>query len=202
MIGLYVITTSEFGRSHEELAELALKAGVGFIQFREKGMSVRRMYEIAKKLRTLTSEYSATFIVNDRVDLALAVDADGVHLGQDDIPFEVVGDFFDGILGVSTHSVEEAKRAERYADYVSAGPVFRTDVKRDLKPIGLEGLRKIVLEVGKPVVAIGGINRDNVEDVLKVGVKGVAVISAVAKSKNPERAAREILEIVKRYLGV
>ena len=200
-IGLYFITSSEFGRRHEELVESVLKAGVRFVQFREKAMSARKMYETAKRLRSLTLDYSATFIVNDRFDLALTVDADGVHLGQDDIPFEVVRDHFDGILGVSTHNVEEARRAERYADYISAGPVFLTTTKRGLKPIGLEGLKSIVATTRKPVVAIGGINKENVLDVLKLGVRGVAVISAIASSKDPEKAAKDLLEIVKRYLG-
>ena len=200
-IGLYFITSSNFGRAHEELAEEALKAGVNFIQFREKGMSIRRMYEIAKRIRNLTSEYSAKFIVNDRVDVALAVDADGVHLGQDDFPYEIVKDVFNGIVGVSTHNIEEAKKSERFADYISAGPVFKTETKKDArKPIGIEGLKKIVSAVNRPVVAVGGINRSNIEDVLKTGVKGVAVISAIANSENPERSARELLEIVKMYL--
>ncbi|ADB57866.1 thiamine phosphate synthase [Archaeoglobus profundus] len=200
-IGLYFITSSEFSRTHEELAEAVLRVGVRFIQFREKNMSARQMFSVAKNLRKLTWEYSATLIVNDRVDLALAVEADGVHLGQDDLPFEVVKDIFDGIVGVSTHSVDEAKKAERYIDYISAGPVFRTTTKKNAKePIGLEGLRRIVSSVKKPVVAIGGINKFNIEDVLKTGVKGVAVISAIANSQNPEKSAKELLEIVKRYL--
>ncbi|WP_457550512.1 thiamine phosphate synthase [Archaeoglobus sp.] len=201
-IGLYFITSSDFGRTHEELAEAVLKAGVKFIQFREKETSVRKMFEVAKRIRKLTWEYSATFVVNDRVDLALAVEADGVHLGQDDFPYEVVREIFDGIVGVSTHSVDEAKKAEKYVDYISVGPIFRTVTKKDAKdPIGLEGLRIIVSSVKKPVVAIGGINKSNIEDVLKTGVKGVAVISAVANSQNPEKSAKELLEIVKKYLN-
>ncbi len=200
-IGLYFISTSKFDKSHDELVEEVLKAGVRFVQFREKDMSVREMYEIARKLRKLTFEYSAKLIVNDRVDLALAVDADGVHLGQDDFPYEVVRDIFDGIVGVSTHSVETALRAERFADYVSAGPVFKTTTKEDAKePIGIEGLRRIVSAVRKPVVAIGGINRNNIEEVLKTGVKGIAIISAIAKADDPKREAEILLEIVKRYL--
>jgi len=201
-IGLYFITSSDFGRTHEELAEAVLKAGVRFIQFREKSMSARQMFSVAKKLRKLTWDYSATLIINDRIDLALAVDADGVHLGQDDLPYEVAREMFDGIIGVSTHSVEEAKKAEKFADYISAGPVFKTTTKEDAKePIGIEGLRRIVSSVKMPVVAIGGINKFNIEDVLKTGVKGVAVISAIANSQNPEKSAKELLEIVKRYLN-
>jgi|GEM_PF-422741 len=199
-LDLYFITDSGFGRKHEDLAEIALKAGIRIIQFREKKMSTRNMFFTAKKIRKLTREYGATFIVNDRVDLALAVDADGVHIGQDDLPVEAVRDIFNGIIGVSTHNVEEAKNAEKYADYISAGPVFYTKTKRDAgKPIGIDGLRRIVESVRIPVVAIGGINRENILDVLKTGVEGVAVISAIACSKDPENAARELLDIVLRF---
>ena len=200
-IGLYFITSSDFGWSHEELAEMVLKAGVKFIQFREKAMSAKQMYEIAKRIRKLTYDYSATFIVNDRVDLALAVEADGVHIGQEDLPLEVVRDIFDGMIGISTHSVEEAKKAEPLADYISAGPVFRTTTKRDAKdPIGIEGVKAIVKAVSKPVVAIGGINKHNIVEVLKTGVSGVAVVSAIANSPNPEESAKELLEIVRKFL--
>ena len=200
-IGLYFITSSDFGWSHEELAEMALKAGIRFVQFREKAMSAKQMYEIAKRIRKLTYDYSATFIVNDRVDLALAVEADGVHIGQDDLPLEVVREMFDGIVGISTHNIEEAKKAEPFADYISAGPVFRTTTKRDAKePIGIEGVRAIVKAVSKPVVAIGGINKHNIVEVLKTGVNGVAVVSAIANSPNPEESAKELLEIVRKFL--
>ncbi len=202
-IGLYFITDSNFGRTHEELAEMVLKAGVRFIQFREKKMSAKRKFEIAKRLRKLTEDYGATFIVNDRVDLALAVDADGVHVGQEDLPAEVVREIFDGIIGVSAHTVEEAKKAEKYADYLGVGPVFATKTKKDAKePIGVEGLKKVIEAVRVPVVAIGGINRKNIDKVLEVGVSGVAVISAIAGAKNPEEEARKLLEIVRKYLAL
>ncbi len=198
---VYFITDSNFGWTHEELAEMVLRAGIKVVQFREKKMSTKQMFETAKRLRKLTEDYGATLIINDRVDLALAVDADGVHIGQDDLPAEVVREIFDGIVGVSAHTVEEAKRVEKYADYLGVGPVFATKTKKDAKePIGVEGLRKIVEAVKVPVVAIGGINRKNIEKVLEVGVSGVAVISAIANAENPEKEARMLLEIVKRYL--
>ena len=200
--GVYFITSSEFGWTHEELAKMALEAGVRIIQFREKNMSTKRMFEIARRLRKMTDEYGATFIVNDRVDLALAVGADGVHVGQDDLPAEVVREIFDGIIGVSAHTVDEAKRAERFADYLGVGPVFGTKTKKDAKePIGVEGLREIVLSVSIPVVAIGGINRNNVLEVLKAGVAGVAVISAIAGAKDPKEEAKRLVEIVESYFS-
>ena len=199
---VYFITDSNFGWTHEQLAEMALKAGIRVIQFREKKMSTKQMFETAKRLRKLTEDYDAILIINDRVDLALAVGADGVHVGQDDLPAEVVREIFDGIVGVSAHTVEEAKRAERYADYLGVGPVFATKTKRDAKePIGIEGLRRIVQAVNIPVVAIGSINRDNVLEVLKTGVAGVAVISAIAGARNPEEEAKKLLEIVRNYFS-
>ena len=200
--GVYFITSSEFGWTHEELAKMALEAGVRIIQFREKNMSTKRMFEIARRLRKMTDEYGATFIVNDRVDLALAVGADGVHVGQDDLPAEVVREIFDGIIGVSAHTVDEAKRAERFADYLGVGPVFGTKTKKDAKePIGVEGLRRIVRSVSIPVIAIGGINRSNVLEVLKAGVAGVAVISAIAGAKDPKEEAKRLVEIVEGYFS-
>jgi len=199
---VYFITDSSFGWTHEQLAEMALRAGIKVIQFREKKMSTKRMFEIAKKLRKLTEDYDAILIINDRVDLALAVGADGVHVGQDDLPAEVVREIFDGIVGVSAHTVEEAKKVEKYADYLGVGPVFATKTKKDAKePIGIEGLRKNVQAVNIPVVAIGSINRNNVLDVLKTGVAGVAVISAIAGAENPEEEAKKLLEIVRNYLS-
>ncbi len=199
-LDVYFITDSGFGWTHEQLAEMVLRAGVRVIQFREKRMSAKEMFEIAKRLRRLTEEYDAILIINDRVDLALAVGADGVHVGQDDLPADAVREIFDGIIGVSVHTVDEARRAERYADYLGVGPVFPTKTKKDAKrPIGVEGLRRIVKAVKIPVVAIGAINRDNVVDVLKTGVAGVAVISAIAGAKNPEEEARRLLEIVRKF---
>ena len=197
---VYFITDSNFGWTHEQLAEMVLRAGIRVIQFREKNMSTREMFEVAKRLRKITEEYDATLIINDRVDLALAVGADGVHLGQEDLPVEAVRDIFDGIIGVSVHNVEEAKKAKDFADYLGAGPVYATKTKKDAKkPIGIEGLKKIVEEVSIPVVAIGGINKNNVIEVLKTGVDAIAVISAIASAENPEEEAKTLLDIVRKF---
>ncbi len=195
-IRLYFITDSKFGR-HEELAEKALEGGVRAIQFREKKMAGKELYEVAKRLRRITYEYDALLFIDDRVDVAMAVDADGVHVGQSDLPYYAIREFFDGYIGVSAHTVDEAKKAERYADYLGVGPVFRTTTKEDAKePIGVEGLKKIVESVKIPVVAIGGINRENIKKVLSAGVFGVAVVSAIA-SQDPKKASRELLAIIK-----
>jgi thiamine-phosphate pyrophosphorylase len=201
-LGVYFITDSGFGYTHEELAEMALRAGIKIIQFREKRMPTKYMYETAKKIRKLTEDYSALFIVNDRIDIALAVHADGVHVGQEDMPAEAVREISkEMIVGVSAKNVDEAIRAEKDgADYIGAGPVFTTTTKEDAgKDIGLITLEEILKSVRIPVVAIGGINHDNAEMVLKTGCDGVAVISAIANSKNPEKSARDLIKIVKKY---
>ncbi|MDI9645770.1 MAG: thiamine phosphate synthase [Archaeoglobales archaeon] len=193
---IYFITDSRFGK-HEELAEKVLKAGVRAIQLREKSMSSKEIYEVAKKIRKLTLDYDALFIVNDRLDIALASDADGVHLGQEDLPFDAARDIFGGILGVSVHSVEEAMKAERYADYLGVGPVFATKSKEDAKePLGIEKFKNIVSSTKVPVIAIGGINHSNVKEVLRAGAFGVAVISAIAMHADVYLAARSFLDII------
>lgn len=197
-LSVYFITSLEFGRTHEEVAEMALNGGVRTIQFRDKSMRGREMLETAKKLRNLCDGYKATLIINDRVDIALASGADGVHVGQEDIPSEEVRKIFEGVVGVSVHNVEEAVEAEKYADYLGAGPVFPTSTKEDTRaPIGLEGLKEIVDAVSVPVVAIGSISSKNITDVLKVGVNGVAVISAITAAKEPVKATKGLLDTIK-----
>ncbi len=192
---VYFITDSRFGR-HEELAEKAMRGGVRTIQLREKNKPAREVYEIAKRLRKLTHEYDALLIINDRVDIAMAVDADGVHVGQQDLPAADIRRCFDGIIGVSAHTVEEALEAELYADYLGVGPVFKTATKEDARePIGIEGLKEIASSVSVPVIGIGGINEKNVLRVMECGVAGIAVVSAIA-SGDVENSARRLIQLV------
>jgi thiamine-phosphate pyrophosphorylase len=199
-LDVYFITNPNFGYTHEEIAEIVLKAGVRIIQFREKLMPTKKMVETAKRLRKLTQEYDALFIVNDRIDVALASHADGVHVGQQDMPADLTREIFDGIIGVSARNANEASNAEMYADYIGAGPVFPTKTKEDAgKAIGVEGLVEIVRATSIPVVAVGSINKNNAIDALKAGAVGIAVISAIAAAKNPEKEAKILLEIVKDF---
>jgi len=197
---LYVITDAKLsrGRSHLEVAQAAIEGGASIIQFREKEMTTRELVETARRLKELTSQASVPFIVNDRLDVALAVEADGVHVGQDDMPAALARQLIGPhkILGVSASTVEEALQAEREgADYVSASPVFTTPTKPDAPPpTGLEGLRAIVEAVDLPVVAIGGINAENVARVIEAGAQGVAVISAVVSAPDIAAAARRLRE--------
>ncbi len=200
-LSLYVITDEKIGlgRSHTFLAEEALKGGATVIQLRDKEKSGRELYKIGVKLREITKKYGALFIVNDRLDIALAVGADGVHLGMNDLPISVArriaGNNF--IIGASVSSPEEAVLAEKEgADYISAQSIFETSSKEDVKVIGLEGLKAIVKVSSLPVIAIGGINRDNVRDVMKTGVKGIAVISAVVSKEDVRSATEELKRLI------
>ncbi len=205
-LSLYVITDEKIGlgRSHLFLAEEALKGGATVIQLRDKEKSGRELYRIGVKLREITKKYKALFIVNDRLDIALAVGADGVHLGMNDLPISVArriaGNNF--IIGASVTSPEEAVLAEKEgADYISAQSIFETSSKEDVKVIGLEGLKDIVKVSSLPVIAIGGINRDNVGDVMKTGIKGIAVISAVVSKEDVKSATEELKRMVREFLG-
>ncbi len=197
--GLHVLTDSL------EVARAAISGGASVIQLREKEASTLRMVEVGRHLRELTREAGVALVVNDRVDVALAVDADGLHVGQDDMPAglarRLVGS--DRILGVSATSLEEAVRAEREgADYLGVGPVFPTSSKADAAPaMGLEGLRAITARVSVPVVAIGGVNAESVDAVMAAGAAGVAVISAVVSAPDVEEAARRLSERIRLVGG-
>ena len=205
--GLYVITAdvADLGRSHLEIAEAALAAGVRTIQFRDKNMTTRELLETASVLRQRTRQAGARLFVNDRVDVALAVEADGVHLGPDDMPVaaarRLARHTSGGLrLGASAGTVEEAiAAAEAGADYLGVGSVFATDTKPDAgDPIGLEGLRKIAAATRLPVIAIGGITRENAASVIDAGADGAAVIRAVVRAPDMTVAARDLLEVVRR----
>lgn len=180
--GLYFVTDRQVrGMTSEEMTMIVLKAGAGWIQYREKGKNRREIFDEALRLRKLTREYGAAFIVNDHADIALAVDADGVHLGQDDLPLREAREFMGKrIIGISTHSLTEALDAvSRGADYIGFGPVFHTTTKDAGEPRGTEMLKEIKRHAAIPVVAIGGITIENLPQVLKAGADGVAVASAI-----------------------
>lgn len=199
---LYVITDAKLagGRSHREVIQAAIAGGATVVQYREKEGSTRRLIEEARALRELTRLAGVPYIVNDRVDIALAVDADGVHVGQDDMPAAMARRLMGPgkIVGVSATNLEEALQAERDgADYIGAGPVFATPTKPDAAPpMGLEGLAEICRRVSIPVVAIGGINEGNAAAVIEAGADGVAVVSAVVAAPDVAAAARRLREVV------
>ena len=194
---LYVITDGRFVDEIEGTRR-ALEGGATTIQLRMKNAPTRRMLEVGKELRRLTDEYDTLFIVNDRIDVALATGADGVHLGQEDMPIEIAREIVgDMIIGISASNLKEAKDAERKgADYIGAGSVFPTSTKEDAKYLGLNGLKEIVENVDIPIVAIGGINHDNVEKVLEIGVQGIAVISAIMGAPDIREATLRMRKII------
>lgn len=184
--------------SYEEMVRLALEAGIRWIQYRDKEGPRRDLLHHALMLRELTKIFGATFVVNDYADIALAVDADGVHLGQEDMPIEKARELLgrDKLIGLSTHTVEQAVRAETGgADYIGVGPVFHTDTKDAGRPRGIEILREVRKRVSIPIVAIGGITPDNVGAVFETGIDAVAVASALVKGDIRENARRFLVRI-------
>jgi thiamine-phosphate pyrophosphorylase len=166
----------------EEITEHSLRSGVKWIQYRDKNSSRIEIYEHALKLRKLTNEFKTVFIVNDHVDIALAVQADGVHLGQEDLPLQEARKILTSkkIIGISTHSLEQAINAEKQgADYIGFGPIFHTKTKDAGEPKGTQMLKEVKQIIKIPVVAIGGINVDNLNSVLDSGADAVAVASAI-----------------------
>lgn len=180
----------------EESVELAIQGGVTVVQLREKECTSREFYEMAKTVKTITDAYEVPLIINDRIDIALAVGADGVHLGQKDIPVGVARDLLgaDKIVGATANTVELAKEAwHAGADYLGAGDVFGTTTKSDTKHITLDDLKAIRDAVEIPVVAIGGVNEENIALLKPTGVDGAAVISAVVGQKDITAAAEKLI---------
>jgi thiamine-phosphate pyrophosphorylase len=195
---LYVITDEAIagGLTHEEIALRAIAGGADVIQLRDKTCGCRGLCRIGRAIRTITMGTGTLFLVNDRLDVALACGADGVHLGQDDIRVGVARQIAPPgfIIGVSVGTVDEAVRAEEEgADYIAISPVFSTASKDDAGPgRGLDVVREIRWSVSVPIIAIGGINLDNVREVIRAGADGVAVISAVVGSRDIIATTQEL----------
>jgi len=197
--GLYVIVDTQAlkGRSHKEVASQAIRGGAKIIQLRDKLLSKKELLAVARELANLCAEHDVLFIVNDYLDIALASDADGLHLGQNDLPVSVARNLLPlgKILGRSTRTVEQASAAESDgADYVAVGSIYPTSSKETAQVVGLERLRQIRQAIALPLVAIGGINRDKVSEVLAAGADSVAVINAVLGVEDVEEAARQIAD--------
>ncbi len=199
---LYVILdrSATGGRDLEEILEAAIAGGCRLIQLREKEWPSGRLLPLAERLRERCRRAGVTFIVNDRVDLALAVGADGVHLGQDDLPVRAARPLLRPgmILGRSTHSVAQARAAQAEgADYVAVGSMFPTQTKPDFELVGPDLVRAVRPSIKAPLIGIGGITRENVAQVIGAGADGVAVISAVCGAPDPAAATREFLAAIR-----
>ncbi len=201
---LYLVTdrNQTRGRDLPWVVEQALEAGVKGIQLREKDLGGRDLFFLAEKIGALCKANNASLLINDRIDVALAVDADGVHLGSGSLPVksarELLGD--EKLIGVSTHSVKEARKAEQAgADFILFGPVYFTPSKAAYgEPQGPTRLKEIVEKISLPVYAIGGIKMANIREIKKTGIRGIALISAVMAAADPAGASREILKLLKQ----
>jgi thiamine-phosphate pyrophosphorylase len=183
--------------------ELALKGGVKTVQLREKGLTTYELYSLAREARKMTADYKANFIVNDRVDIALAVEADGVHLGWQSLPFPIARGLIgsEKIIGISTHSRQEALHAQDCgADYITFGPIFDTPSKAGLlKPTGTDEIKNLKTKIKIPLIALGGISEKNIESVLAGGADGIAVISSIMHADNPEESAKNLYKKIAMF---
>ena len=180
------------------IIEEAIKGGTTIVQLREKTASTKEFYDLALKVKEITSKYGVPLLINDRIDIALAVDSEGVHIGQDDMPADIAREIIgeDKILGVSASTVEEAKKAEiDSADYIGSGAVFPTSTKDDADSVSKEELKEIVDSIDIPVVAIGGITVENAHTLKGSGIAGFSVVSAIMSAEDPKEASGKLKEI-------
>jgi len=201
-MGLYFIIDGMYTRAFEKYTQMAIRNDVSIIQYRDKNASLQSMKYNARKMQRLTAKSSTCFIVNDIPQVALFSDADGIHVGQSDENYlEIRKRMPNKIIGVSTMTLEESTVAEKSgATYLGVGPIFVTQTKPDTPPpIGLTNLKKIVDNTTIPIVAIGGINANNLESILETGVHGVAIISAILTATDPEKEIQKIQNIIKEY---
>lgn len=202
MRGLYLVTDRALcgKRSVEDVVSMALRGGASAIQLREKDASTREFVETAQRIKALTVAFKAALIINDRLDVALAVGADGVHIGQSDMPFAIVRKLLgpQAIIGLSVETWEDVEKAcNLNADYLGVSPIFATPTKKDTKgPWGLEGLTRIRTTTSRPLVAIGGLNANNAADAVRAGADAVAVVSAICAATDPLQATRDICLVI------
>jgi thiamine-phosphate pyrophosphorylase len=201
---LYIVTDSTLtrGRSVFEIVQAAVTGGTTLVQLREKEATTRQFVTKALELRKLLNDAGVPLIINDRVDVALAARADGVHLGAADMPYQMAREILGqaAIIGVSVESVEEAVAVSTSGpDYIAVSPVFATGTKPDhAPPLGLEGLREVRARVPERIIAIGGITAENAADVIAAGADGIAVVTALTLAENPAAAARDLLNEIAR----
>ncbi len=200
---LYLVTDQRLclGRNLVDVVMEAVAGGVNIVQIREKDSDTRDFFQLAKSIKKALSNSSVPLIINDRVDVALACQADGVHVGQSDLPCSVVREMIgpDKILGVSINTCEQLREAlQSDVDYLSLSPVFPTPTKADTtEPFGIEGLARARQMTDRPLITIGGINKSNLREIISTGMDGIAVVSAICSAPSPETAARELAGIIR-----
>jgi len=196
--GLYLVTDSNLcqGRALEAIVEQAVKGGVCIVQLREKYLSTRLFIDLAIKIKNILNHYNVPLIINDRADVALAVGADGLHIGQDDMPYDIARKLLGkkAIIGLSVENWDDVEKAQNMdIDYIGVSPIFETPTKTDTKGSwGLDGLKKIRAFSKHPLVAIGGINKSNANDIILAGADSIAVVSAICSHDDPYLAAVEL----------
>jgi len=204
MFDLYLVTDEKLclGKPLAEVVEQAVIGGVTAVQLREKNLRTRDFVQRAVQLKKILSAYHVPLIINDRIDVALAVGADGIHVGQDDMPYEYLKKIIPEqmILGLSVETFDQAAEAEKYKlDYVSVSPVFLTSTKTELvKEWGIEGLRELAAITRHPLIAIGGINSSNAAEIIRAGATGIAVVSAICSARDPLIASRELRSVIEK----
>ncbi len=201
-LSLYAITDENLlkDKNLADFIEQAILGGADIIQYRAKTKSSREMYKEANLIKKICDKYKIPLIINDRVDIALSVDADGVHVGQDDLDVEVVRRLigFNKILGLSTKNIEQVEQANHLpVDYIGFGSIFPTSTKENAKLAGIEELKKVLKISVQPVVAIGGINEKNIQEVLNIGCENIAVVSAIFKNNDVQKNTKNLKEIIK-----
>jgi len=198
-LSLYLVTDkSDDVEKFLKTIEEAIKGGVSVVQIREKTADTLDFYNLALKVKKITTKYNVPLIINDRVDVALAIDADGVHVGQSDMPCDVTRKLVgpNKIVGVSAATIDEAKKAEKDgADYIGTGAVFPTSTKDDAPKITKKELKEVVDSINIPVVAIGGITIDNASELIDTGIAGLSVVSAIMSSDDPKKSSEMLLNI-------
>lgn len=206
LLKLYLVTDRDLsmGRSLETIVSEAVEGGVTMVQLREKNTPTGEFIRLAQRLKAILKPHSVPLIINDRVDVALAVDADGVHIGQSDMPYETARNLLgpDKIIGISVESIDDVLKAnEQSVDYIGISPVYGTPTKTDTaEPFGLEGLRKAVELSVHPTVGIGGMNKTTAAEVMQTGCDGIAVVSAISSANIPKSAAEELKSIIMENL--
>jgi thiamine-phosphate pyrophosphorylase len=201
---LYLVTDQKLclGRELIEVVMEAVAGGVSIVQIREKDSDTRDFFQLAMAMKKQLEKTNVPLIINDRVDVAIAVDADGVHVGQTDLPCAVAREMIgpEKILGVSINTFEQIEEVHKLnINYLSLSPVFPTPTKPDTTPaFGIEGLKKARQMTSRPLMTIGGINKTNLKDIVDAGMDGVAVVSAICSAPSPAIAARELADIIRQ----
>lgn len=201
-LSLYLVTDRSLalGRTIEWVVEEAVKGGVSLVQLREKDCSTKDFYDLSMRMKAILKPYHIPLIINDRLDIALACDAEGLHIGQSDMPYAVARKWLgkDKIIGLSVENIEDVMEANKLdVDYIGISPVFSTPTKTDTATaLGLEGIREIMNISRHPSVGIGGISRANAHEILNAGANGISVVSAIMSADSPQESARQLKQII------